>query len=168
MKAIYSRRSIRKYASEPVPADVLRDFVKAGMNAPSAGDEQPWHFVLVTERSLLDAVPSFHPHAKMLHEAPAAIVVCGDPALEKHKGYWVQDCSAATQNILLEIADRGYGGVWLGVYPRTDRVEGMRALLGVPESVVPFSIVAVGRPAEEKEPKNVFRPERLHENRWTG
>ena len=168
MKAIYTRRSIRKYAPELVPRDMLRDFVRAGMNAPSAGDQQPWHFVVVTERSLLDAVPSFHPHAKMLLEAPAAIVVCGEPALEKHKGYWVQDCSAATQNILLEIADRGYGGVWLGVYPRTDRVEGMRALLGAPESVVPFSIIAVGRPAEEKEPKNVFRPERLHENRWTG
>jgi nitroreductase len=168
MKAIYTRRSIRKYTSEPVPRDALRDFVKAGMNAPSAGNQQPWHFVAITERSLLDAVPSFHPHAKMLREAPAAIVVCGDPSLEKHKGYWVQDCSAATQNILLEITDRGYGGVWLGVYPRTDRVEGMRALLGIPETVVPFSIIAVGRPAEEREPKNVFRPERMHENRWAG
>ena len=108
MKTIDHRRSVRKYTSEPVPSDVLQDFVKAGMNAPSAGDQQPWHFVVITERSLLD------PHAKMLREAPAAIVVCGDPSLEKHKGYWVQDCSAATENILLEIADRGYGGVWLG------------------------------------------------------
>lgn len=166
MRAIYIRRSIRKYTSEPVPRHVLSDFVKAGMNAPSAGDQQPWHFVMITERSLLDTIPSLHPHAKMLRGAPAAILVCGDPSLEKHKGYWVQDCSAATQNILLEIADRGYGGVWLGVYPRMDRVEGMRVLLGIPESVIPFSIIAVGRPAEEKEPKNVFRPERLHDNGW--
>jgi nitroreductase len=138
------------------------------MQAPSAGDQQPWHFVLITERATLDAIPGFHPHAKMVFEAPAAILVCGEPSLERHKDYWVQDCAAATENVLLEIADRGYGGVWLGVYPRMDRVEGFRRLLRIPESVVPFALIAVGRPGESKTPKNLFRPERVHDNAWTG
>ncbi len=168
MNAIYKRRSIRRFAPDALPQKTLLSFIKAGMNAPSAGNQQPWHFVVITDRAVLDKIPEVHPYAAMLKEAPAAILVCGDLTKDTHKDFWVQDCSAAAENILLEIADQGFGGVWLGVYPRTDRVEGMRALLGAPESVVPFSIIAVGRPAEEKEPKNVFRPERLHENRWTG
>jgi nitroreductase len=166
MNAIFLRRSIRKFKLESIPRDMFDAFVKAGMNAPSAGDQQPWHFVLITDRKLLDAIPTFHPHSKMLAEAPAAILVCGDLSLEKHQGYWIQDCSAATENILLEIADRGYGGVWLGVYPRMDRVKGLRNLLQIPEHIVPFALVAVGVPNEQKEPKTVFREERIHMNGW--
>ncbi len=166
MKAIYTRRSIRKFKSDPIDPSILLEFVRAGMNAPSAGDQQPWHFILITDRKLLDAVPAFHPHSQMLHEAPAAILVCGDLLLERHKGYWVQDCSAATENILLEIADRGFGGVWLGVYPREERVNGLRKLLDIPEHVIPFALIAVGRPAEHKGPKNIFREERIRTNAW--
>jgi nitroreductase len=166
MDAIFRRRSIRKYTSEPVHEKEVLEFIKAGMNAPSAGNQQPWQFVIITERKLLDEIPKIHPYAQMLHQAPAAVLVCGDPDLEKHEGYWVQDCSAATENILLEIADRGFGGVWLGVYPRTDRVEGIRRLLKIPERIIPFALIAVGHPAERKEPKNEFRKDRIRYNYW--
>jgi len=102
----------------------------------------------------------------MLKEAPVAILVCGDLDLEKHKGYWVQDCSAATENMLIEIADQDFGGVWLGIYPREDRVQALRKLLKIPERVVPFSLIAVGYPAEKKGPKNEFHSERVKYNSW--
>jgi nitroreductase len=166
MDAIYKRRSIRKFTAERVPEGVISEFIRAGMNAPSAGNQQPWQFVIIDDRRLLNEIPKFHPYSQMLREAPVAILVCGDTALEKHEGYWVQDCSAAVENILLEITDRGYGGVWLGVYPRADRVEGMRRLLGIPEGIIPFALIALGRPAEEKPRKNEFDKERIRHNTW--
>jgi nitroreductase len=166
MEAIYRRRSIRKYTKEPVSEEALREFIRAGMAAPSAGNQQPWHFIIIDMRDLLDAIADIHPYAQMLRQAHTAILVCGDLDLEQHEGFWVQDCSAATENILLEIADRGFGGVWLGVYPRNDRVQGIRKLLEIPERVVPFSLIAVGHPAEQKEPKREFLEERLRRNRW--
>jgi nitroreductase len=166
MDAIYKRRSIREYTSRAVPEEKILEFIKAGMNAPSAGNQRPWHFVVITERKLLDEIPKFHPYSEMLHSAPAAILVCGDLEREKHKGYWIQDCAAATQNILLEIADLGFGGVWLGVYPRQDRVDGLKKLLNIPEQIMPFSLIAVGYPAEEKPAKNEFDGSRIRYNRW--
>jgi nitroreductase len=166
MNAIYQRRSIRKYTTEPIPREKLLEFVKAGMNAPSAGDQQPWQFIVITDRAVLQRIPEVHPHASMLKEAPAAICVCGDLSLDTHRGFWVQDCAAATENILLEITAQGYGGVWIGVYPVEDRVRSVRNILGIPESVVPLSLIAVGHPAEIKEPKNIFLPERVRYERW--
>jgi len=166
MDAIYKRRSIRRFTNEPVDKKTLLSFVKAGMNAPSAGNQRPWRFVIITERSILDEIPSVHPYASMLKEAPAAILVCGDMDIEQRKGYWVQDCAAATENILLEIADRGYGGCWLGVYPREDRVEGLRRLLNIPGHIIPLSLIAVGVSAEKKPPKNEFDESRIIYNRW--
>jgi nitroreductase len=167
MNAIYMRRSIRKFTSQPVPDEKLLEFIRAGMNAPSAGNQRPWRFVIINERTLLDKIPRFHPYSKMLREAPCAIIVCGDLDLESLKGYWVQDCSAATQNILLEIADQGYGGCWLGIYPVEERVEGLRKLLGIPENIVPLSLIAVGHPGEKKPPKNEFDRSRISYNHWT-
>jgi nitroreductase len=104
MNMIYQRRSIRKYTEKAIPRERLLEVVKAGMNAPSAGNEQPRHFIVMTDRSVLQKITEFHPHSRMLKEAPAAICVYGDVALEKHSGFWVQDCAAAPENILLEIA----------------------------------------------------------------
>jgi nitroreductase len=166
MDAIYKRRSIRKYTNEPVDRAQLKELIKAGMNAPSANNQQPWHFVIIDERKLLDEIPEFHPYAQMLKAAPAAILVCGDRTIDTAGRYWVQDCSAATENILLEIADCDLGGVWLGVYPREDRVEGIRNLLNLPPHIIPFSIVSIGHPAETKPPKNIFDESRIHQNGW--
>jgi nitroreductase len=166
MDAILTRRSIRHYTAQPVAEELITGFLKAAMAAPSAGNEQPWEFVVLTERTILDRIPSFHPYAAMLKEAPAAILVCGDLAREKHEGYWVQDCSAATENILIAVKEKGLGAVWLGIYPREERVRGLRQLLSIPETIVPFALVAIGYPAEKKEPADRFDASRLHYNSW--
>jgi nitroreductase len=167
MEAILSRRSIRKYTSEAISKDVLEKLLKAGMSAPSAGNEQPWHFVVVEDHKILDEVPKFHEYSGMLRGAPLAIVVCCDSLLSKYEHpYWVQDCAAATENILIASNALGLGSVWLGVYPIVKRVEGMRKLLGLPENVIPFSIVVIGHPAENKPPANRFDPLRVHVDKW--
>ena len=107
-----------------------------------------------------------HPHSAALKEAPTAILVCGDEGLETHKGFWVQDCSAATENILIAVQAKGLGAVWIGVYPREQRVAGIRKVLGIPENVIPFSLIAVGYPAEQKPPADMYDAARVHFNRW--
>ncbi len=166
MQAILTRRSIRRYTSDPVPPKQVERLLAAAMAAPSAGNEQPWHFVVVRDRALLEAIPRFHPYSAMLKEAPLAILVCGDVTLEKHEGYWVQDCSAATQNLLLAAHAEGLGAVWLGLHPRPEREQGMRDLLALPGNVVPLALVALGHPAEEKGPAARFDPSRVHHDRW--
>ena len=165
-EAIMTRRSIRRYAPKQVPDRLVEDLLQAGAAAPSAGNEQPWHFVVITELKLLDEVPKFHRYAQMLKEAPLAILVCGDMTLERHEGYWVQDCAAATQNILLAAHAKGLGAVWLGIYPREHRVSGMRQLLNIPEHVTPFALISIGYPAEEKPPAQRYDTTRVHRNRW--
>jgi nitroreductase len=166
MDKILSRKSIRQYTAKPVPREVIIEVVHAAMSAPSAGNERPWHFIILTARALLDAIPKFHPYAAMLKQAGVAILVCGDTTLEKHKGYWVLDCAAATENMLLAIHARGLGAVWCGIYPTEDRVLNLRKLLSLPEYVVPFSLVPIGFPAEEIKAGDRFDDSRVHENRW--
>jgi len=164
--AILSRRSIRKYTADQIPENVLDVLLKAAMSAPSASNEQPWHFVVIDKRSILDDIPNIHPYSRMLMGAPLAIAVCGDLLLEKGSGYWIQDCSAATENLLLAAHALGLGAVWLGVYPREDRVSGIRKLLALPEHIVPLCIVSIGYPAEIKPRSNRYDPERVHRNKW--
>ncbi len=149
-----------------IPRQEVKALLEAGMYAPSARNEQPWHFVVVTERDLLNRLMNAHPYASMLAGAPLAVLVCGDTDLEKSKGYWPVDCSAATQNILLAAHDRGLGSVWLGVYPRDERMEAIRSIFSLPVNIQPFSLIALGYPAEEKETPDRFRPERIHHNGW--
>lgn len=166
MTAILSRRSIRKYTKKPVPEDLIKELLKAGMNAPSAGNQQPWHFIVINDHQILDEIPKFHPYSQMLKEAAVGILVCGDERLEKHKGYWVQDCSAATENILLAAHSNGLGAVWLGIYPREERVAGIKKLLGIPKPVLPLAIISIGYPGEEKLPANRFDESKIHYNHW--
>lgn len=165
MEAILSRRSIRKYAKSPVPDNLINELLMAGMAAPSARNEQPWHFVVVTDHKILDEVPSFHPFSKMLVEAPVAIVVCADTATLSDI-YWVEDCSAATENILVAARALGLGAVWLGIYPGDVRVEPLQKLCGLPEKVIPLGIISLGFPAEEKPPANRYDAKRVHRNKW--
>jgi nitroreductase len=166
LEDILSRRSIRKFTGEPVSENDLKEILTAAMSAPSAGNEQPWHFVVINERGILDEIPKHHPYSAMVREAPLAVLVCADLDLETRPGYWVQDCAAATENLLLAVHAKGLGAVWLGVYPREERVKGLSGLLGLPERVVPFSLVPVGRPAEKKPPADRYDPARIHFNRW--
>ena len=163
---ILSRRSIREYTAQTVSEEEIRQLLGAAMAAPSAGNQQPWHFVVIDDRGILDEIPRFHPYSQMLKEAPLAVLVCGDLKLESHPGYWVQDCSAATENLLLAAQELGLGACWLGIHPREERVSGMRRLVNLPEHVCPLSLIALGRPAKKKPPADRFNASRIHRNRW--
>lgn len=166
MDVLFSRRSVRRYTADPVEEASWVEMIRAGMYAPSAGDQRPWHFILSRDKSVLEAVPSIHPHAAMVPGAAGVIVVCGLPSAGRHPAMWVQDCSAATQNILLAAESLGLGAVWLGVHPREDRVEGCRRLFGIPEEAFPFAMIACGHPAEKPAFPERFDRARIHFERW--
>jgi len=166
LEAIFTRRSIRKYKKKTIPEETIETLFRAGFSAPSAGNQQPWHFVLLDDRKILNVIHTFHPSAKMLQDADKAILVCGDLNLEKFKGYWMIDCAAATQNILLAAHNLGLGACWLGLYPREGRVTGMRKLLQLPTHIIPFALVALGHPAEIKLAEDRYNKARIHQNKW--
>ncbi|GAB6085203.1 nitroreductase family protein [Alkaliphilus crotonatoxidans] len=166
MKEIFERRSIRKYTNEEVSAEKVRELLRAAMAAPSAGNGQPWEFVVVRDKGCFNQIMEVHPYSKMLKDASVAIVVCGDTEKEKYGGYWVQDCAAATQNILLMAQHLGLGAVWLGVHPTEDRVKAVQKILSLPEAVIPLSIISIGYPAEERKPENRYDQSKIHYEKW--
>ncbi|HUT09641.1 MAG TPA: nitroreductase family protein [Thermoguttaceae bacterium] len=166
LEAIHTRRSIRKYQEKPVPEELVRQVLAAAMCAPSARNAQPWRFVVIDDRELLAEIPRINPNAQMAGRAPLAILICGDLNLEKSAGYWVVDCAAAAENLLLAAHALGLGAVWTGVYPRENRIDGLRRLLKLPENVVPHSLIVLGYPAEECVAEDRYRADRVHRNRW--
>lgn len=134
------------------------------MAAPSASNRKPWHFVLVTERETLDRLAAAHRYAKMLLEAPLCISVCGDETVSER--FWVQDCSAATQNILVAATALGLGSVWCGVYPSNERVRDISEILGIEKPVIPLNLIAIGHPDEKKEPRTQYDEKRIHKEKW--
>ncbi|MEW6113345.1 MAG: nitroreductase family protein, partial [Thermodesulfobacteriota bacterium] len=165
IEAILTRRSIRKYTSDPVTDETITQLLKAAMSAPTAGNE-PWHFVVVRDRAVLNAVTTVHPHADMLKQAQVAIAVCGDPTIEVLKGRWILDCAACTENILVAANALGLGACWVGIYPEEKRMLKLRELMEIPDHVVPLCMVSLGWPVEKKEPSARFRKERIHLERW--
>jgi nitroreductase len=165
-EAILTRRSIRKYKKQPIPDDIMNKLLRAGFQAPSAGNQQLWHFIILDDRKILNVIPTFHPNSKMLTGADKAILVCGDLHQEKFKGYWMIDCAAATQNILLAGHSLGLGCCWLGVYPRKNRMTAMKKLLHLPSHIMPFSLVALGVPAETKLTEDRTDQSKIHRNKW--
>ena len=166
MDAILKRRSIRKYTSAKISDEIIESLLGAAMAAPSAGNEQPWDFIVLRDRETMKKISKIHPYASMLLSADVAIVVCGDESRELYKGFWVQDCSACTENILIAAEDMGLGAVWLGIYPVEDRVNGVKEFLNLPEDVYPLSIIPIGYPDEEKDHCNRFDKSRVHYNKW--
>lgn len=166
IEAILTRRSIRKYINKQVEQEKVNLLLNAAMSAPSAGNKQPWHFIIVNEKQILDRIALVHPHAKMLNEAPLAIVVCADLKLDYHPGYWIIDCSAAIQNILISARALDLGTVWLGVYPRKDRVDAISQLFQLPENIIPHSIVAIGYTNEPFYKVDRFDSNKIHYNKW--
>jgi nitroreductase len=165
LEAIRTRRSVRQYSAEPVAEADVRALLEAAMAAPSAANQQAWHYVVVDRRELLDRIPTFHPYCAFLRQAPLAVVVCGDLSRERFEGrFWVQDCSAATQNLLLAAHALGLGGCWLAVYPIAERIDGLRRLLHLPGHLVPLNAVALGHPARPPRPAERFDPARVSWN----
>ena len=165
-EAILKRRSIRKYRSEPVDDDLIRQVLLAGMAAPSAVGTEPWVFVVIRDPAMLARVPEAHPYARMVPEATFAILVCHDERIEKGADWYVQDCAAASENLLVAASALGLGAVWLGVHPVPDLVARMRELVGAPEQVVPLCLISIGYPAEKKPRADRYEEERVHWERW--
>jgi len=158
---ILSRRSIRKYSGKPVERETLDTILRVGMYAPSAHNTQPWHFIVIKKKSMLAEIPKLHRYAEMAKSADAVILVCADTKRQSDPGYYAQDCSAATQNILLSAHTAGLGACWLGVYPQKERTEKLKELLKLKENLVPFSMIALGYPAEEKPLPERFDAEKI-------
>jgi len=166
LKAILTRRSIRKYSEKNIPEEYYEMILKAAMHAPSARNRQPWHFIIISDRQILKKLAEVSPSWKMLEEAANAIVVCGDLELEDAESFIIQDCSAATQNILLAAHELGLGSVWLGVHPREDRLEPLRKILKIPGHILPVSMVSIGKPDEYREQPDRYNIERIHQDNW--
>jgi len=167
LDTIFRRRSIREYQEQPVPREILVDLLKAAMAAPSAANHRPWEFVNLTEPEALGQLKEVLPYAKF--NAPAIIVVSGRPEQgysESGGNYWVQDCSAAIENMLIAAEGMGLGTVWTGIYPIQSRVNDVRRVLGIPETAVPLAAVLVGYPAEEKPARTQYNEARVHWERY--
>jgi nitroreductase len=166
LEAIRTRRSIRTYVDQPVPEELVQKLLAAAMQAPSARNQQPWQFVVIDDQTILAKIPTFMPNAAVAGKAPLAILVCGDLSLEESEGYWVIDCAAAVENMLLAAHALGLGAVWCGVYPRDKRMQGLRQLIGLPKNVIAHSLVVLGYGAEQAPAEDRYRPERVRRNHW--
>jgi nitroreductase len=166
MSAIFERRSVRSFLPRPVEPEKIDRILRAAFEAPSAHNRRPWEFIVITAEEDRTAVAAMSPYAKMLPKAAAAIVVCANLELGGNAGpgdtWWVQDLSAATENILLQISEEGLGGVWLGWYPDESRVKAFSAGFGLPGHIIPFSVVALGYPANPVKTASRFNPSLVH------
>lgn len=165
---IFGRRSIRQYSPGEIGAQEVQALLEAAMAAPSAMTKDPWRFVVIRQPQTLACLATLLPGGKMLGTAALAIVVCGDleSALDRQLSYLLQDCSAAIENLLLAAHCLGVGSCWVGVHPAPDSVQGVSKLLGLPAAVVPIAAVALGRPAEQPEPRTRFNPQSVHLEKW--
>jgi nitroreductase len=166
LDALMTRCSIRRFEPRPVGEPAVQRMLDVLFRSPSAGDARPWQFAVVDRRDLLDRLEAAMPKCEMLQSAPLAILVCAEPARETIPGFWPQDCSAATQNLLLAVHGLGLGGVWIGLHPVPDRERAARDILRVPQDLVPFAMVAIGYPAEQPTLENRYDGSRVHRNGW--
>jgi nitroreductase len=166
MSAIFTRRSVRSFLEKPVEQEKIERLLRAGMEAPSGHNRRPWEFIVITDEADRKAIAEMSPYAKMVKTAPAVIGVCVDLKLgtpdNEGEALWVQDLSAATENILLQITEEGLGGVWLGWYPEKERVQAFVERFGFPPHVLPFSLIALGYPAKPVKAADRYDESRVH------
>lgn len=169
LDAISKRTSIRAYQETAVEEEKVEKILRAGMAAPSAMNKQPWSFTVVNDKALLKQIADSAPNAGMAATAPMAIVVCGDmdKALDGAvKEFWVQDASAATENILLAAHALGLGAVWTGFYPNMDKAKMLAGILNIPDNQVVLCVIPMGYPAEAPAPKDKWNEGNVHYNVW--
>lgn len=165
-EAIHTRRSIRKYTDEPVSDEELRQILAAGMAAPTARNSQCWRFIVINDRTLLETIQTVQPYARMAAKAPVTVLVCAD-STSRSEGFWVQDGSAAIQNMLLAARALDLGTVWCAVHPDPAYEEGIRRLFRLPETINPLGLVVIGHPAREFRRDDRYDPEKIKYNKWT-
>lgn len=163
---IITRRSIRKYKNDKIDNETINLLLKAASHAPTANNYQEWHFLVITENKILIGLSKIHPHGIMLANAQIAILICADNNVQPIEGYQAIDCAAATQNILLASHSLGLGAVWLGIYPREERIKLIKNFFNLPENINPISLISIGYPNEEKRPKERILKEKVHYNKW--
>ncbi len=166
IEAIFTRRSIRRYKDKPVADEQIKTILEAAMMAPSAGNAQPWQFIICRNKESLSRIKDINPYAAMAEQSSLGILVCGDLSLEKFAGFWVQDCSAAVQNILLAAHGLGLGSVWTGIHPIKEREDGFKKLFRLPQQVIPLAYVVIGHPDQDLKSPGRFKPERVHYDKW--
>jgi nitroreductase len=168
LEVLQQRKSVRHFTGAPVSRGDLETIVRAGMAAPTARNMQPWSFVVVTERQVLDRLAKVLPYAQMLEKAGAAIVVCteAERAVGRSKDFAIIDACLAGENILLAIEALGLGGVWTAVYPDPTLMVNARGVLGIPAGVIPLNVIPVGVPTGEDQPKDKYNEEKVHWERW--
>ncbi|MEE1220962.1 MAG: nitroreductase family protein [Bacteroidales bacterium] len=169
LETIFNRSSIRSYSDKQVEKDQIMTLLKAGMSAPSAVNKQPWEFIVIDDKDLMGKIGDEFKNAGMIKKASCAIIVCGDLKLALEgvaQEFWVQDCSAATENILLAAHSLGLGAVWCGVYPNKERAKSLKTILSLPENIVPLNIIPIGVREKEQEPKDKWKEEKIHWNKW--
>ena len=168
--SIGGRRSVRQYSDIPVDRDTIEVLLRAGMAAPSAGNRQPWEIIVVTRKEILEELARVKVGASMLREAPLCIAVCGNRerfySESEAQEYWVQDCSAMTENILVAATSLGLGTCWCGVFPRKRNVEAVAKILGFPDGIIPLNLIALGYPNEDPPVKDKWSAERVHWEGW--
>lgn len=158
---IMTRSSVRSYTDRAISKDTIEKILRAGMASPTAADKRPWAFMVIEEGEKKQELADSLPYAKMADQAPLLIVVCGDmeKALEgEGRDFWIQDCSAVTENVLLAAHALGLGAVWTGVHPAADRERTIRNVLQLPDNLIPLSLVCIGYPAAPATPKDKWDP----------
>lgn len=168
---IMTRASVRNFSDQQVSDSIVNKILRAGMAAPTAANQQPWHFVVVNEQKLKDSITAAFEYTKMVEHCSFAVVVCGDmDNLFKGDitdgGFWVEDCSAASENMLLAAHALGVGGVWCGIYPLKDREQRLREILNLPSNLTPLNVMAFGYPAQPVSPKDKWAPAKIHYNAY--
>ncbi len=164
--AIMTRRSVRSYTDEPVSQEHIDLLLKAAMQAPSAGDDQPWEFLVVTDKAMLLEVTKVKKAVAMAKDAPLGILTCINTDYEKLEGFAEQSVSCATQNILLAAHAIGLGAVWTSAYPNEKFVEGYRKVFNLPANIIPVAFVVIGHPKAKMKVKDTYKADRVHVNKW--
>lgn len=165
IQAIMTRRSVRTWTTEPISEAERKVILEAAMNAPSAADARPWHFVTMDNPKIIEQFTGLG-GTEMLSESTFMVLVCGDQSKEIYPGFWPQDCSCAAQNMQLAAHDLGVGCVWIAIYPLDERVQVCRKILNIPESITPFALLAMGVPNEVLPPEERYDKSRVHHNKW--
>ena len=165
-EVLHTRRSIRQFLNRPVGEDLVKELLSAAMSAPTAGGIQPWRFVVITDREKLDKIPTFHPYAGMIKQAPLAILVCGDTTSANYGKYWVQDCSAAMENLLLAARAKELASLWCGVHPVPEREQAFRELFNLPDAVSPLGLAILGYSETPFSHKERYDEQKVHYNVW--
>ena len=174
LDVIMDRKSVRSYTDQAVTEAQVETILKAAMAAPTGMNMQPWRFVVVRDQAVKDVLAG--PRGGMIAQAPVVIVVCGETTLTRNgqdgqsvtvpNGNWTADCAAATENLLLAVEALGLGACWTACYPYEDRMNPAREVLGLPENVSPYCVVPMGYPAGDDKPKDKWKPENIHYDKW--